>query len=405
MGSCLASNRPPLDDVRESLNAVLAYSKDHSYSGYSKFDALNSPLLETVFGGSYLGRLCITQLVNRSYIPLRPVFGVRTSRNPKGVANFIKSYCLLHKIHRDADALAQAVVLGDWLLENQSPDQGYSGMGWGYNFPWQSPGFFAKRHSPNCIVTIFCAEAMLALYGRTGNSKYLDAALGASTFLLNDLPVLEENEEVKCIGYVAGDLRWKVININAVAAGFLSKLSLAAGRKDLLRQAGKMIAWTLANRTSDYAWHYTVPPSASGIGHDNYHTGGILDGILDYMQISREDWPREAFEKGLAFYSNHLFEPDGAPRWTSKRAYPQDIHGSAQGIITFSRAAVLYPEYIETSIKIASWALANMQAPDGHFYYRKHRCFTRRECLMRWNNSWMSWALAVMLDHLWSLAA
>jgi hypothetical protein len=381
----------------------LDYSRQRNYAGYSKFDALNSPLAEALLGWNYWGRLLVTQAVNRSYVPLRPLLGVRKSRNPKGIANFIKAYCNLHRLSGRQEDLREARELADWLLANHANQDGrWKGLCWGYNFPWQSPGFFAPRHSPNCIVTVFCAEALLALHGLTGQAEHLAAARGAADFILRELPVLEEDDRIKCIGYVPVGLRWKVININAVTAGFLAKLAVASGDASLGEQAGRMVAWVLAQQTPYGAWHYTVPAKASGIGHDNYHTGGILDGILDYMLSSGDQTPRRAYQEGLAFYRKHLFQPDGAPRLTDRKRYPHDIHGSAQGILSFVKAAELDPAHYDFAKLIAAWALDNMQDQDGHFYYRKHRLFTRKECLMRWNNSWMSWALSELL--LWPLA-
>jgi hypothetical protein len=381
-----------------ALRAVMAYSRQHDYAGYSKFDALNSTWVEKLLGSSYWGRLLITQAVNRSYLHLRPLLGVQKSRNPKGIANFIKAYANLFKMGGQEPDIVQAQKLAEWLLRNHSNKDGqWSGLCWGYNFPWQSPGFFAPRHSPNCIVTVFCAEALLGLHQAGGEAKYLRAARSAADFVLGDLPVLEEDHRIKCIGYVPRGLRWKVININAVTAGFLSRLALACHEPELMAQAQKMVRWVLGEQTDYGAWYYTVPAKASGIGHDNYHTGGILDGILDYMLCSGDQGPGQAFVHGLEFYRQRLFQPDGAPRLTDKKRYPYDIHGAAQGIISFSRSAVVDHANLDFARHLAAWALANMRGPDGRFYYRRHRFFTRRECLMRWNNSWMSWALSELL--------
>ena len=43
-----------------------------------------------------------------------------------------------------------------------------------------------------------------------------------------------------------------------------------------------------------------------------------------------------AYRRGIEFYRRRLFEPDGEARFMSDRHYPIDIHGCAQGVITFS---------------------------------------------------------------------
>ena len=47
-----------------------------------------------------------------------------------------------------------------------------------------------------------------------------------------------------------------------------------------------------------------------------------------------------ADDAGLRFYRDRLFETDGAPRFMHDRKYPFDIHGAAQGIITFALAQI-----------------------------------------------------------------
>ena len=76
--------------ISGSLHQVMNFAKDRDYAGYSKFDALNSPVLEGLFGWHSLLRLIIVQAVNRIPINLRKISGVKTSRNPKGIGNFLK---------------------------------------------------------------------------------------------------------------------------------------------------------------------------------------------------------------------------------------------------------------------------------------------------------------------------
>lgn len=351
--------------------------------------------MEFLCGWNYLSRLLITQVVNRCWFHIRPLLGVRQSRNPKGIANFIKAYVNRYRLHSETADLEHAKTLADWLLDNHANQDGkYHGLCWGYNFPWQSPGFYAPRHFPNCIVTVFCAEALLAAFTVTGDTRYREAARSAVEFVLKDLPILEDSSERKCLGYVPTSLRWRVININAVAGGFLARVGQITGESFLISEARRMIRWVVDQRVPGEAWPYTAPAKASGIGYDNYHTGGILDGIYDYMHVSGDPTFKPVYLEALDFYRRKLFLDNGMARLFSNRTYPIDIHSVAQGILTFVKAASLVGTYLDVAGQIAIWGIRHMQDADGHFYYRKHRWFTRKECLMRWNNSWMAWALS-----------
>ena len=116
------------------------------------------------------------------------------------------------------------------------------------------------------------------------------------------------------------------------------------------------------------------------------------------MQASKDESHRAAFLKALDYYVENFFTSEGAPKWRAHKIYPNDVHGSAQGILTFAKASALSQRHLELARKIAQWAIRELQAPDeGYFYYQKFERFTWKLDLMRWGNSWMHWALAELL--------
>ena len=143
------------------------------------------------------------------------------------------------------------------------------------------------------------------------------------------------------------------------------------------------------------AWYYSHPPSGSHITHDNYHTGFILDAILDYSEASGDDRFMESYRTGLEFYADRLFLANGAPKWMHDKDFPHDIHGAAQGILSFARAGSLHPDYLRLAEKIADWTLLHLyDEASGRFFYQVGRFRSKRFTLMRWCNGWMTWALA-----------
>jgi hypothetical protein len=80
----------------------------------------------------------------------------------------------------------------------------------------------------------------------------------------------------------------------------------------------------------------------------------------------------------------------------SDQSFPHDVHGSAQGIITFARHQLEYPGLAD---RIAGWALEHLYDGNGAFWYRRTRRRTDRTLFLRWNNGWMSRALSELLLH------
>lgn len=330
----------------------------------------------------------------RAPINIRPFLHVRQGVNPKGVALFA-----LANLNGDDGVLEgkfeeRGKFCLDWLLSHDSRSTGnFHGSCWGYQHAWQSPGFYTPPNYPNCVVTVFAAEALLQGYLALGITRYLDAARSAADFILGDLTVFFENDTEKCIGYVPNIPRqFRVINNNALAGALLAKLGHVTHERHLIDQAAKLIEFVVQNRTPYYAWYYTVDPRQTLISHDNYHTGGIIDALKDYESSTGDVKHHEVYARALVYYRRKLFLENGAPKWMSDKVYPLDVHGSAQGIITFSLAGDL-----EFASRILKWTIENLYKGDGDFSYQVTRFFKKRFTLVHWCNGWMGRALAIFL--------
>ena len=291
--------------------------------------------------------------------------------------------------------MQEAVRLMAWLDEHYAT--GYSGKCWGYDHHWESLHFSAPKYSPNIVVTGNIAYAFLEAYEVTQSSRYLDVARSVVDFMLQDLAVPIQTTEMRNIGYIPGS-RWGVLNINGLAATILIWVWQHTGEPRLQEEARRLMTFLVDKQTDYGAWHYAWPAKTSNVKHDNYHTGNVLDWLLDYTRRSGDEQFLPNYEKGLSFYRDNLFLPDGAPKWMSHKNYPFDIHGAAQGIITLTHAALEFKaQYLDDARRVATWAIENMQAPAGYFYYQKGRFWTKKYTLMRWCNAWMAYALSNLL--------
>jgi hypothetical protein len=380
------------------LEQVLNTARLKDYEGYSKHDALNAPWLARVAGGSRLRRLAATQIVTRSPIDIRRVAGVREARNPKGISLFARALLARSRMAGSEGDAQEARRLLDWLIAHPAP--GFSQPCWGYPYPWQDVGFFAPRDFPNRVVTSFVGEALVDGYQILGDERYLDVARHAADFLLEAPRTLFEDDARRCVSYVPDDtVDWIVMDVSALAGALAARVGQLVGDARMVMEGSRLVRYVVSKQTEEGAWYYADPPSASHIGHDNYHTGFILDAILRYGLATGSDEFADAYLRGVEFYELRLFEPSGAARFMSDRLYPIDIHGCAQGIITFS----LRQRHLGTGAAVArrvlGWTLTHMWDPEsGWFYYQQRRHMRTSIRELRWCQGWMSWALATYLD-------
>lgn len=394
------------------LDRVFDTARADDFAGYSKHDALNSRLLERVAGGSRITRLVAIQSIMRSPIDLRPYVGVRKARNPKGLSLFARAFLARARRGGAADDARQAQALLDWLLDHPAPfmaragaRDGFPGLAWGYPYPWQDVGFFAPRDFPNRVVTSFVGQALVDAYETLGERRYLDAAREVVQFLLEAPKTLFEDDARRCVSYVPDEsVTWIVMDVSALVGSLAAHVGAHTGDAALIEEGGRLVRYVVSKQTDEGAWFYAEPPSASHITHDNYHTGFILDAILEYGEHAKSDEFEKAYVTGLEFYQRRLFEPNGAARFMSDRTYPFDIHGCAQGVITHTLQQKYRGEGAAFAERVLDWTIANMWDPKrGWFYYQARHLYgshTYRTKVreLRWCQGWMSWALSGYLE-------
>jgi rhamnogalacturonyl hydrolase YesR len=328
---------------------------------------------------------------------IRPLLRVNKSKNPKGIALFARAYFFLYQKTSDPAFLRKGESLTHWLLENPSP--GYNQNCWGYNFIWQNTIFLQDAFEPNAVVTVFVGETLMHAYRITENEKYLLAACSVADFILKDLPVLYDENDELAIAYVLRKVDAIVLNNQVLIGAFLVKIWKHIKENHLMNIASRLINFTVNRATEYYAWYYTYPKEKSPISHDNYHTGGILDGLIEYFEETGDDRYMQIYWNGLEYYQKKLFEPNGAPRWMNDKKFPFDIHGSAQGIITFKKASRYDSRYQDQADIILDWTVNNLYRKKRHdFIYRQGRWFRWNYSLMRWCNAWMARALAELIS-------
>ena len=384
-----------LDDkkIDQILDAVFTWSAKQGFKGHNKHDGLNSPALRLLLGWGKWPRLVAIQTVMRAPVNLRPLLAVPKTINPKGLALFTLGLLDRYRADGTPRHLDAAHNLLNLLDTVKSPGP-WSGACWGYPYPWQDLGFFAPPHTPNAVVTAFVCEALLAAHRATGKAAYLDTVGSACRFFMNDLTVLRDDQEALCLAYMPMPMRMRVMDVSILIGAVMAQYGELAGDQSLRETARRLVGYVVAQQTDYGAWFYTDPPGDSLIRHDNYHTGFILDALWRYMAAT-DDWQwRPVYEKGLDFYAQQLFNADGSPRWMSDRDFPHDVHGAAQGLVTFSLARQNGYEYDGLPERIAAWALATLYHPEGRFYYQEGPRRIKKFTLLRWCNGWMFRGLA-----------
>ena len=374
------------EKIIESFEKVRSYLKKNDYKGYDPFDGLNSYLNILTFKNKYL-QIGLQQTVRRLPFNVRPLLGIGRARSTKGVAFCASGLLSKYKITKDENLLMEGEELMKWVIENRSPY--FKNYSWGNHFDYVSRVFYLPKGVPTVVWTGLIGSILVEYFIATKKEIYLDAIKKTAKFIIEDLPLYDE-ENTFCISYIPKQKK-SVHNANVIGASFLAQANKLTGVST--EQIDKLsMAYTAKHQLEDGAWWYGQRKDMRWV--DNFHTGYVLDAFKRYRDASGDSGFDEKIKKGFDYYRKNFFEGD-MPKYYFDKTYPVDIQCASQSIETL----VNFKD-IEKANAVALWTIKNMQGEDGAFYFRKYKNGENRTPMMHWAQGTMLRALGRLAEAL-----
>lgn len=378
--------------IQDSLNRVERWVEMRNYRGYEPFDGLSSWFRPLTFGNLLCERL-LMQLIRQSPINLRPIMGVRPLDSTKGRGYMASGYLFRYRTTNNASYLQKAEACLSWLDHRKAAK--FEKHSWSNHFDFSSRGGAYTKNDPIIVWTALIGFAYLEAYEITGTKRWLEIADSACGWIM-DLP-REKTSRGNCISYLF-DVQSSIHNSNMLGAAMLARTAKHTGNKSYLEVAQSAMEYSCSRQLADGAWWYGESPKYHWI--DNFHTGYNLDSLKCYLDSTRDDTWRPNFRAGLDYYKRHFFEENGCPKYYHDRRYPVDSQCASQSIESLAAFSGEDTECLDLAVKVARWTIANMQAHDGHFYYRIYPLMKARTPMLHWAQATMFKALAVLFDRL-----
>ena len=391
-----------MQKVIDSFRLLREYCEREGFKGWDPYDGLNSKVFQALpfLKKSALCRLVVIQGFKRCPINLRRIALVPKEYNAKGIGLFLSGYCNLYNAVKANPKLAESLgsadslksqinELAELLISLQS--NGYSGACWGYNFDWQARRLFLfPKFTPTVVATNFCATALMEAYEITGEKKYLEIALSAANFIINDLHKSNYKDGF-LFSYSPLQGNDTVFNASLLGSRLLSFCYKYTGNEEYRNLAEQSIKACCAGQKENGAWVYGMLPVQSWV--DSFHTGYNLDALIAYQEQTADNKYNKYIEKGFEYYIQNFFEADGTPKYYDNRTYPIDIHCPGQLLVTLARLHKT-EEYKNIAEKVINWTIRNMQDKKGYFYYQLKPGVSSKISYMRWSNAFMFNALS-----------
>ncbi len=389
----MVSTNKDFIEAKEATLKLLSYCQTRNWAGYDPYDALNSRLFKALpFLNSRLPRLALTQALKRSPINLRPLLLIPGTQNPKGLALFLQSVMRLSKLGLIDDSDKLITTLAQGIEQLRSPNTSF--WCWGYSFPWQARAKLIPAGTANLVCTLFVAEALLDLFEFSDNEHYLQMAVGAADFIVQQLYWTEG--AVCSFAYPFPTSRTPIHNANLLAAAFLCRVSKLAGEEKYVAPALNAARYSVNRQVNDGSWLYGESDIYRWV--DNFHTGYNLCGLRNIGGHLQTKEFEKSLSVGFEFYRTHFFSEDAAPKYFHNRLHPIDVHCVAQSIITLLELKDLHPDNLDLARKVFAWTLANLHDAEGYFYHQKLSFTTVKIPYMRWGQAWMLLASSLLLE-------
>lgn len=394
----------------DSFIRLKSYCETEDYKGWDPYDGLKSKVANALLPlkHSAILRLCIIQGFKRCPVNLRRIAMVPKEHNAKGIGLFLQGYCNLYKMIEKKgvafkelgttdEVLRKIRYLADLLLQMRSDKMfpgKFHGACWGYNFDWQARRLFLfPAHTPTVVATNFCATALMEAYEVTHDKRYLEVALSAARFIIEDLH-RSEYKDGFFFSYSKLPGNDTVFNASILGSRLLSYCYKYTGNETYKQLARKSIVACCAGQEEDGSWRYGMLPVQKW--RDSFHTGYNLDGLIAYQENTGDNSFDENIAKGFDYYINHFFLGDGTPKYYDNQTYPIDIHCPGQLFVTLS-CLHKFGAFRQTAAKVLQWTIDNMQDPNGYFYYQLKPGMSSKIPYMRWSNAFMFSALSFYL--------
>jgi hypothetical protein len=371
--------------VESGLKKVEKWVEDHNYE---PFDGLSSPLRRLTFGSLFLDRL-LMQAVRQSPINIRPLVGVKPLPSTKGRGYMAAGYLTLFELTGDSLYRSKAVACLEWLMAQKSPK--FEEYSWANHFDFASRGGRYTKHESIIVWTALIGQAFIDGFEATGDRRFLDVAESACRWILA-LP-RERTQSGTCISYHALG-QSSIHNANMLGAAFLARCWGHTRNSEYLNVAAEAIRYSCSRQREDGSWWYAEAPMYQWI--DNFHTGYNLSSLKCYSDSAGDSTYRTQVRLGLEFYKTHFFRADGCPRYYHDRTQPIDSQCAAQAIETLADFAEIDRDCLPLAQRVATWTIRNMQAADGHFYYRKYPLLNAKAPMLHWAQATTFRALATL---------
>jgi hypothetical protein len=387
-----SAKRRPAPEQHVAGNAVVARAilsrlRADGYCGHDPYDALHGPLSACLSGVPMAQRL-LTQVVKRTPFHVQPLLGIPRSVSATTLGYSLVALARLHRRGCIANAESSASMLRAGLLKMAVLDSSAE-LAWGSHTDVTTRFGNTPKTMPNVVVTSCAAQGLIEATAAELVDARADLARVAG-FCRHALT--RRDQEGRLWFAYTPDSSTMIHNGSALAIRILDACAWLLEDEFADAASSEAIETLVAYQQRDGSWPYAECDDGRWV--DGFHTGFILETLGRRLVRQPTDRCDEALWRGASFYLRELFGPDGAPRYSTRSAFPYDAMSAAQALEVLPLLSERVDGAGRLLGRVVVWVRERLLLGDERVAYQVHRFWTDRRQFPRWSLAPMAAALA-----------
>ncbi|MEI8108845.1 MAG: glycosyltransferase family 4 protein, partial [Verrucomicrobiota bacterium] len=343
-----------------------------------------------------LGTLAVAPMVlAEAFFPSSRRFFFPKMRLPIADAHFAMAFANLYKATAHPPYLAQSQLFLQSLLDSRCPTTHHS---WGYPFDWQTQSGVLSKGTPLITTTPYAYDAFLSSYLLDFSPASLLVLRSIAEHTLADYPSQSTSPTAASAAYTPHG-GFLVVNASAYRAALLLHASHLFSDPRFLTAAQPNLQFVLDSQNPDGSWPYATDGKRPFIDH--FHTCFVLKNLAKAEKILPSPALAQAIDRGLHYYTHHLFNSQGIPIPFSKSprltVYRHELYDFAECLNLAHLLQGRSPKLDQLALSTLHHLLSHWIQPHGPFRSRKLLVGWDNVPMHRWGQSQIFRSLSLFL--------
>ncbi len=349
-----------------------------------------------------LGTMAVFPMVfSEAFVPSARRLFWKPQRFPIADAHYAMGFAFLaqgSKQQQYQQYHRRAVHFLEVLQETRCP--GYDNYCWGYPFNWETVCGTIRSGTPLITTVPYVYEAFKQVYQIDRHPKWLQIMESIAQHALRDYKDFETSPGASSCSYTPfPENSVGVINANAYRAFLLMSATLDFSEEEYRTVAERNLNFVLECQNPDGSWYYANDGKRDFVDH--FHTCFVLKALTKIEALTGHIGCTKAIERGVGYYTEHLFDGRGVPRPFSRAprltVYRRELYDYAECINLAVLLRGRFPRLDDLLSIVLQQILARWQKPDGSFRSRQLHLGWDNTPMHRWAQSQMFRSLCFLL--------